>query len=574
MVHTAKGLLRYEFEVAHYELHKYQLVRDADRGAATSRARAKAAEWDEAWEKRVVAEQRRLDREATAQDTADLKELAAEHTREAQEALHDLSTLLPRALGTNPRVNWESLKGHDPYPVPKPVRPLPPSPPAKHPYPREPQATDPEFKSKYGVLDHLIASRYQARVAEAYEAFTGAHEAWTGQVDVIERQHTVDVTQHGQMLREQEELYAAALDQWNIDEAAYLEQQRQLHLVVDRRREKYESGDPDALTDYCEMVLDRSDYPDCFPQDFEIEYSSAGKTLIVDYQLPAPTDLPSVVETRYIVARNELVEKAMPQRTRNQLYDSVLYQVALRTLYELFEADGIEALSLVTFNGWVKSVDQATGRPSESCVLSIQVARDEFASLRLGDVDPKACFKKLKGVSAAKLYGLVPVAPLLSMSREDRRFVSSYGVADTLTQGDNLAAMDWEDFEHLIRELFEKEFCGPDAEVRVTQASRDGGVDAVVFDPDPLHGGKTVVQAKRYTNTVGVSAVRDLYGTLMNEGANKGVLVTTSDYGPDAYEFARGKPLVLLNGGNLLHLLAKHGHAARIDIQEAKLLAD
>jgi restriction system protein len=46
--------------------------------------------------------------------------------------------------------------------------------------------------------------------------------------------------------------------------------------------------------------------------------------------------------------------------------------------------------------------------------------------------------------------------------------------------------------------------------------------------------------------------------------------VTTSDYGPDAYDFAKDKPLTLLNGGNLLHLLSKHGHKAKIDIKEAK----
>ena len=93
-----------------------------------------------------------------------------------------------------------------------------------------------------------------------------------------------------------------------------------------------------------------------------------------------------------------------------------------------------------------------------------------------------------------------------------------------------------------------------------------------MFDPDPIRGGKIAIQAKRYTNTVGVAAVRDLYGTVVNEGANKGILVTTADYGPDAYEFAKGKPLTLLNGGNLLHLLQKHGHKARIDLKEAKII--
>jgi restriction system protein len=102
--------------------------------------------------------------------------------------------------------------------------------------------------------------------------------------------------------------------------------------------------------------------------------------------------------------------------------------------------------------------------------------------------------------------------------------------------------MDWQEFEHLVREIFEMEFAGSGGEVKVTRASRDRGVDAIAFDPDPLRGGKIVIQAKRYTHTVDVSAVRDLYGTVMNEGATKGILVTTSSFGPDAYEFAKDKP--------------------------------
>jgi restriction system protein len=59
-------------------------------------------------------------------------------------------------------------------------------------------------------------------------------------------------------------------------------------------------------------------------------------------------------------------------------------------------------------------------------------------------------------------------------------------------------------------------------------------------------------------------------GTVMNEGATKGILVTTSDYGKDSYEFAKNKPITLLHGSNLLSLLEKHGHKARINIAEAK----
>ena len=69
---------------------------------------------------------------------------------------------------------------------------------------------------------------------------------------------------------------------------------------------------------------------------------------------------------------------------------------------------------------------------------------------------------------------------------------------------------------------------------------------------------------------MGVSAVRDLYGTILNEGATKGILVTTSNYGNDAYNFAQGKPITLMNGANLLYLLDKHGYHAKIDLKEAK----
>src|SRR5262249_31747219 len=104
-------------------------------------------------------------------------------------------------------------------------------------------------------------------------------------------------------------------------------------------------------------------------------------------------------------------------------------------------------------------------------------------------------------------------------------------------------------------------------ETRQTQASRDGGVDCVAFDARPILGGKVIIQAKRYKNTVGVAAVRDLFCTLHNEGASKGILVTTSGYGKAAYEFANGKPIELLTGSNLLYLLKAYADIeAKIEI--------
>ena len=300
----------------------------------------------------------------------------------------------------------------------------------------------------------------------------------------------------------------------------------------------------------------------------EIECLRENEILVVDYELPNKSDLSEVKEYRYIASSKEISTKRYTESYIAKRYENVLYSITLRSLYEIFSIDSENAINSVTFNGFVTQVNPANGTIERKCILSLQVNKEKFSQINLSQVEPKACFKALKGVSAAKLIDVSPVTPILTFNKKDKRFVEGKDIE--VNQGTNLAAMYWEDFEHLVRELFEMEFARNGGEVRVTQASRDGGVDAIVFDPDPLRGGKIVIQAKRYTNTVGVSAVRDLYGTVINEGANSGILFTTSDYGHDSYEFAKDKPLKLLNGGHLLGLLEKHGRQAYINIKEAK----
>ncbi|MGB9980118.1 restriction endonuclease [Methanobacterium sp.] len=311
-------------------------------------------------------------------------------------------------------------------------------------------------------------------------------------------------------------------------------------------------------------------YPSEFPQEFDLDYNLETKVLIVDYQFPSLEAISTLKEVKYVQSRDEFIEKHLTKSQANKIYDSILYQITLRTIHELYEADKADALDAIIFNGYVKSIDPATGQEVNSCVLSVQAKKEDFLEINLALVEPKACFRKLKGVGSSELHSLTPIPPIVRIERDDKRFVDSYEVVNSIDEGCNLAAMDWEDFEHLIRELFEQAFAEAGGEVKVTQASRDGGIDAIIIDPDPLRGGKIVVQAKRYTNVVGVSAVRDLYGALQHEGANKGILVTTSYYGPDAYEFIKGKPLQLIDGSNLLYLLEQQGHKARIDLKEAK----
>lgn len=536
---TARGLIRYEAEVWHKKLSKYQTFRGHDSYVVEQKALAKMAQWDEIW--------------ARAQELGDKKRLADQRTADSQEALAACEHLLEHALSAASAVEWESLKDHSEFPEPVPASPDPPQ------IPREPQPSDDEYAITFGFLDKLLRSRREEKGKLAEERFRRAHKQWEKQKDEGIASHDAKNQDH-----------QAAVEAWQEKRAEYLKKREEGNAAIENKRLRYSAKDPQAVLDYCDLVLSSSEYPGRFPQSCELDYNPQNGLLTVDYQLPFTDCIPTLKEVSYVRSRGELVEKRIPQSELNKLYDSVLYQIALRTVHELYAADQVEALLSVVFNGYVRSTDPATGQETNACVLSLQAGRDEFSQINLAAVEPKACFKKLKGVGSSKLHSLTPIAPILKIDRVDSRFVASYAVADNIDDRDNLAAMDWQDFENLVRELFDEEFAGSAGEVKITRASRDGGVDAVAFDPDPLRGGKIVIQAKRYTNTVGVSAVRDLYGTVVNEGANSGILVTTSDYGPDAYEFAKGKPLKLLNGGNLLSLLEKHGHRARIDLKEAR----
>ncbi len=478
------------------------------------------------------------------------KQRAERLTAQVQEEIALVRSILRDGLAAKYTREWP--KDHSSYPEPTPAEP-----------------TRESYLPHLGFASRLVPSIGERKRAEAEGRFKEAHARWE-----------------------------VSKSKWERKKEDWLAKQARHNALVDEQGAAYRACDPEILTGVWQLALETSPYPrlaasipeialaepsdststptehpDTFPQTFELDYIRENRTVAVDYELPSREALPSVKAYRYVAAQQRLIPVPMARTQAEQLYESSLYQVALRTIYELFRFDEAGALDSVVFNGWVTSVDKATGQPVHPCVLTVQATRKEFLELNLAEVDPKACFRKLKGISGAKLAAMSPVRPILQISREDKRFITARPVIDALDGTTNLAAMDWEDFEQPIRDIFEKEFSREGGEVKITRASRDHGVDAVAFDPDAIRGGKIVIQAKRYTDTVSVSAVRDLYGTILNEGANKGILVTTADYGADAYEFAKGKPITLLSGSELLYLLQKHGRKARIDLAEARLLA-
>ncbi|MFJ9004224.1 restriction endonuclease [Streptomyces canus] len=317
-------------------------------------------------------------------------------------------------------------------------------------------------------------------------------------------------------------------------------------------------GNPELVVEYFSAALYASTvWPEGFPRQVAAAFDPAARQLVLDWELPGYDVVPEVKSVRYVPAQDQDKETARPVTQRRALYREVLAQSLLLVLHQLFAADEYRVLDSVALNGFVDAPDPATGRRSHMVLATVMAQRATFTDLHLEQVEATSCLTEaLRGQLSARPDQLTSVRP--SRGPQDvGNHVVTHGGGD---EEPDLYDMDPIAFESLVADLFR----AMGMQAVMTQRSNDGGVDVDALDPTPIRGGKIVVQVKRYRNTVPPTAVRDLYGTVQDAGANKGVLVTTSGFGPGSHTFARGKPLELISGGELVDLLHRHGLRGRL----------
>jgi restriction system protein len=370
-------------------------VRDAERAQkAAQRARAAVARASEAERKAAEKEAARLHAEArTAEVAAMNTDLAAKYD--------EIDSLLAWTLNFDDYVELQSLKvsaEHPPFAPGDIANPMPVVPelalPAQPRYaePPAPKGLSAAFGGK---------KRHAEQVERAKSAHERAHREWQEAVARDRAAHVEKVAVRDSAeadrltkLASAQEVYQAACAQREKEAA---DRNRDLDKFINDLAFDAEY----AIGEYVGLVLSNSVYPDSFPVEHEHSFELATRELKLQVDIPEPSSLPTVREYRYVKAKDEIAESQLTAKAQKERYNSAVYQVAVRTLHEIFEADRAGKIYSVALKVGVHRIAPATGLPEHVPLVVVAADRPTFSAFDLANVVPAATLDHL-GAAVSK----------------------------------------------------------------------------------------------------------------------------------------------------------------------------
>lgn len=131
---------------------------------------------------------------------------------------------------------------------------------------------------------------------------------------------------------------------------------------------------------------------------------------------------------------------------------------------------------------------------------------------------------------------------------------------------EQMRSTDWFQFEKLVALIYRKHNYSV---VRRGGANPDGGIDLVLTK----NGERSAVQCKHWkSRDVGVKAIREFLGALMDSGIQRGVFITLSGYTDDARNLAAKHGIEIVNETGLATMI--EGTDARFDSEVLDILQD
>lgn len=198
------------------------------------------------------------------------------------------------------------------------------------------------------------------------------------------------------MLAEAEQEFSRAQYEFDKEKADYENEAKTYNQELLEFKKAFGAGDEEAVIEYVTKVLNDSEYLPDMVRDFEINYNKESKSLLIDYVLPSPDDVPNTKELKFVKTAKEIRDVPFKKGEFESFYDGIISQIALRTLHEVFESVYTDAINTIIFNGMTSATDKATGQTIEPYILSVLTNREQFEAINLSKVDPIACLSALE----------------------------------------------------------------------------------------------------------------------------------------------------------------------------------
>jgi len=194
-------------------------------------------------------------------------------------------------------------------------------------------------------------------------------------------------------------------------QAFYFKKER-TNAEIDDFESYYQKGDHKAIIAYNSIILQRSPYPKEFPKRFQLTYSPNSKELIIDYELPPPEIIPLTSEYRYVKSRHMIVEKKRKISDIKATYLNIIYSMAIRTIYEVFEADRLHHLQAVLFNGYAKKAEPNTDQATYNYLISLCLTKEIFAKINFDQIKKNIDLIALDARVSPNPIKLIPIKPI------------------------------------------------------------------------------------------------------------------------------------------------------------------
>lgn len=250
--------------------------------------------------------------------------------------------------------------------------------------------------------------RHETTVAEARAAFESTHAEWSRAEQESRDTYQRNVARRNELEASRLSRLAEAGVKYRTECEARKVQAATRNAELDKLINGLAFDVESAIDEYVGIVLANSVYPEVFPVEHDHAFALHGRELTLKVTVPEPSKIPAVKEYKFVKARDEISTTALPVREQKDRYANAVWQVAVRSLHEVFEADRAGKIHSIALTVGVETVATATGLPVTISLVIVAADRDAFNKFNLSNVVPKATLEHLGAALSKSPFDLTP----------------------------------------------------------------------------------------------------------------------------------------------------------------------